>query len=95
MSPKEANELQKQVRTAETRKLRFNGTVRRLAYSVAWDLSFLVFLELRFSRVAVSSISTAQLFPRIQLSLITILGSCRCQFPWCALALSFTVCIVC
>jgi hypothetical protein len=35
---KEATEPQKYVRTADTRKLRGNATVRRLACSVAWDL---------------------------------------------------------
>jgi hypothetical protein len=43
----ETNESQKHFRTADTRKLRGNATVRRLACSVAWELSFSVFLELR------------------------------------------------
>jgi hypothetical protein len=56
---KETNESQKHVRTADTRKLRGNATVRRLAYTVAWELSFSVFRELRCNCVAVSSISAS------------------------------------
>jgi hypothetical protein len=37
---KETNESQKHVRRTDTRKLRGNETVRRLACSVVWELSF-------------------------------------------------------
>jgi hypothetical protein len=136
--------------TADTMKLRGNATVRRLACSVAWHLSFLVFCKLRclsyyasccviqeiyrngtvnttnywnrseldttvstfvylhkctivdtvisnflcwlshFSSIALPFPQFALLHsvPRVQLTLITILGSCRCQFSWCTLALT-------
>jgi hypothetical protein len=56
---KETNESQKHVGTVDTRKLRGNATVRRLAYSVAWEFSFTVLRELRCNCVVVSSICAA------------------------------------
>jgi fucose 4-O-acetylase-like acetyltransferase len=70
-------------RTADAMKLRGNATVRRLAYSVVWELSFSVFRELHCYCLLHS-------VPRVQLSLITILGNCGCQFPWYALSLTQT-----
>jgi hypothetical protein len=78
---KEANESQKHVRTADTRKLCDNATVRKLACLVAWELSFLVF----WVALLLPQFVLLHSVPRVQLSLITILGKCSCQFSWCTL----------
>jgi hypothetical protein len=91
MPSKEASESQKYVRTADTRKLRDNATVRRLACSVAWELSFSVFCRLRCSCIAVSSIRTAPFSSTCSTQSDNNSRKWRlhfgCQFPWCALAL--------
>jgi hypothetical protein len=91
VASKEANESQKHVRTADTRKLRGNATVRRLACSVAWQLSVLVLQELRCNRVAISSICAAQFSSTCSTqsdnSSRRLWLRCSCQFPWSALAL--------
>jgi hypothetical protein len=78
VSCKETNESQKHVRTAETRKLRGKATVRRLACSVAWELSFSVFRELRCNCVAFPQFAPLHSVPRVQINLKTILGNCGC-----------------
>jgi hypothetical protein len=87
---KEATESQKCVKTAATKKLRGNATVRRLACSVACELSFSVFRELRCSCVAVSSVcappfsSTSSTQSDNNSRKLRL--RCGCQFPWCVLA---------
>jgi hypothetical protein len=53
MLSKETNELQKHVITADNKKLRGNATVRKLACSIAWELSFSVFCQLRCNCVSI------------------------------------------
>jgi hypothetical protein len=95
VSSKEENESQKHGSTADTRKLRGNATVRRLASSVARELSFLVFRAFHCSRVAVSSVCAAHFSStRSNHSDNNSRKSrlrCRCQFPWCSLALIVSV----
>jgi hypothetical protein len=56
---KEADESQ-DVRAVETRKVLRNTTVRRLACSFAWELSFLVFHEFQCNCIAISPVCAAQ-----------------------------------
>jgi hypothetical protein len=58
--PKSANETQNDVRTCETRQLLHNTTVRRLTWSVACELSFLVFHEFRCNCVAITPVYAPQ-----------------------------------
>jgi hypothetical protein len=87
MPSKEANESQKHVRRADTRNLRCNATVRKLVCSVAWELSFSVFCELRCRFLSLRYSLSVQFHVFHSLSLITFLGDCGCQFPWCPPAL--------
>jgi hypothetical protein len=60
-----------------------NAFVRKLACSVSWKMSSSVFPRVAspFPQFALLHSVTC-----VQLGLITILGNCGCQFPWCTLA---------
>jgi hypothetical protein len=79
-------------RTADTRKPRGNAIMRRLAYLVAWELSFSVFPGLRCNCVTLSWICAAPICSTFSTQSDNnsreLWLRCGCQFPWCALTLS-------
>jgi hypothetical protein len=88
MPSQETNEpLMRVNRTAYTRKPWGNAIVRRLACSVAWKLSFSVFLRVVLPFPQFVLLHSVTCSTQADNNSWKLLLHCGCQFHWCALTL--------
>jgi hypothetical protein len=80
--PSQEETSQKDVKAGETKKLPGNATLRKLACSVVWVMSFLVFYEFLCDHFALSLFAMLISIPRVLSD--KSFSKLRLHWDWCA-----------